>query len=242
MATLLYIEIKSFGPNTLKMLIDTGSSISFIDTGSSISFIDPKHMNLDSTYLGSDEIITTAIGKFNANKKIDLPLFKEFNELPQKFQFCVRPFHKYFDGIIGLDLMEHLEAQPLICKPHKQFITRFSELPILEKPCLQSGKIPIEPLSRKVCLLPVDTDNGNVLIRETKISDDLTVPEGIYSVTNWVSAVEVANESNEPQIIHVEQPLRSEPLSNYNECNFHIETTNRTWTYPQFTNLSKLII
>ena len=118
--------------------------------------------------------------------------------------------------------MEHLEAQPLICKPYKRFITRFSELPILEKPCLQSGKIPIEPLSRKVCLLPVDTDNGNVLIRETKTSDDLTVPKGIYSVTNWVSAVEVANESNEPQIVHVEQPLRSEPLSNYNECNFHI--------------------
>lgn len=144
-----------------------------IDTGSSISFIDPKHINPEHTYLGNDEIITTAIGHFNANKKIDIPIFKEFNEVPHKFQFCVRPFHKYFDGIIGLDLMEYLEAQPLICRPHKKFITRCSELPILEKPCLQSGRIAIEPLSRKICLLPVDTDNGNVLIRETKIKDNL---------------------------------------------------------------------
>lgn len=194
-----------------------------VDTGSSISFIDPKHINPDSIYLDNDEMITTAIGQFNANKKVDLPLFAEFNEIPTTFQFCVRPFHKYFDGIIGLDLMEYLEAQPLICKPHKRFITRFASLPILEKPCLQSGKIPIEPSSRKICLLPVDTDNGHVLIRETKLNDNLLVSEGLYTAKNWICPVEVINTSNQAQIVHIEQPLRCESMfENYHECNFHM--------------------
>lgn len=209
-----------------------------VDTGSSISFIDPKHINPDLIYLGNDEIITTAIGHFNANKKIDLPLFEEFNEIPQNFQFCVRPFHKYFDGIIGLDLMEHLEAQPLICKPFKRFITRFSELPIHEKPCLKSGKIPIEPMSRKVCLLPVDTDNGHVLIRETNLTDSLLVSEGVYSVKNWVCPVEVINLSKHSQIVFVDQPLRSESISdNYHECNFHLANDEPSISSATIENL-----
>lgn len=54
--------------------------------------------------------ITTILNKHSLDKKIKLPLFVEFREQGE-IELFVFKFHNYFDGLLGLDILNTLKAK-----------------------------------------------------------------------------------------------------------------------------------
>lgn len=199
--TLPFINISSPFGRPLRFLIDTGASVSFINP----EFIEKHHQ------IGCQPItITTILDKYKIDKKVILPVFTEFKE-PGHLTFLVFKFHNYFDGLIGIDALTQIKAK--IDLSTQLLRTPNASIPLRLKPNITSGKHIIPNHSKIIIELPVDVQNGDILMRRTMLSPYLHISEGLYKAENWFSQVEVQNTSNEDQILYLEQPLKVESYS-----------------------------
>lgn len=88
-----------------KLLIDTGASCSLLDP----KFID-KNCDLNACVIENREtIITSATGERRISQVIHLPLFQNYNS-DEVLAFKILDYHKYFDGILGMDILSKLGA------------------------------------------------------------------------------------------------------------------------------------
>lgn len=91
------IEIK-YGNRTLSFLLDTGASVSFINANIL------KNEETQKTKIQ----IETVGGLIYASKVVKVPIFNPFNKT--MFSFIVSPNKLPFDGILGIDIMNELNA------------------------------------------------------------------------------------------------------------------------------------
>lgn len=163
--------------------------------------------------------ITTILTKHSLDKKIKLPLFTEFKQKGDT-EFFVFKFHNYFDGLIGLDILDFLKAK--IDLGNKTLVTSQAIIPIHLKPNFTSEKFIIPSSSRVVINVPVDTQNGSFFLPRTFLGSDLFISEGLYHSKKWYSLVEIVNTSGHDKIAYIEQPIKTTP---YNDQNY-IEVNN----------------
>jgi len=201
-SSLPYISIHSINNNPLKFLIDSGSNKSFINPelipNALIERISPVE-------------IKTALKKYTIDTQVTLNGLPElFTE--KKLSFLLFKFHDFFDGLIGYEMMTDLGIK-LDCLNSIIEIGK-NTIPFSLKPNLQPMRFDVFPNCKMLVKLPVDYENGSILIRKTKIKDDLILSEGIYEAKDWFALVEVNNFSDDSHSFCVKQPLKTFPLNN----------------------------
>lgn len=195
-----------------------------IDTGSNCSFINPNSLK----YLKPIKIQPIEIKTLFTTQTIDqktilrgLPELQSKQDLP----FLIFRFHNYFDGLIGTDIIKQLGIV-IDIKNSKLKCDNFY-IPIHFKPNLMSRFYEVPSLSKQICYLPVDVENGSIHIKPTCLTSDLFVPEGLYYAQNWYSYIEVINKSSIPQTFVIEQPIKADSTENYRELHsFSITSVN----------------
>lgn len=196
----------------MKFLIDTGSNRSFINPSLicpyTIRKIPPIKMK-------------TVFNSIFIDKEVNVKSFREFNS-NEKINFLLFKFHNYFDGLIGLDILQQLSMK--LDFGNSVLEVNSNLIPIHFKPNLKSKSYDVKPRTKIIAKIPVDVEEGDILIEEIPISQDLVISGGIYKCKNYYSPLEVSNISDSEQSFTIEQPIKAQLLlSNYSEShNFYI--------------------
>lgn len=222
-SVLPYINISSPFGRQLKFLIDTGASSSFID---------PKFINPLDIEKCTPITISTILNKYNIERKVTLPIFKEIQR-SGTFTFLVFKFHGYFDGLLGLDSLTKIGAK--IDLENKILSTKSVTIPLEMKPKFSSGKYIITENSKQLVKLPVDVEEGDIIVNTITLDNGLLISPGIYNAKNWFSTIEVVNPTGSDQSIFLEQPIKANA---YNSQNF-IELNNFNVNHEQMNDRIK---
>lgn len=157
-------------------------------------------------------------------------------------KFLLFKFHGYFDGLLGLDILTSLGAQ--IDLANQVLVTKNSRIQLQFKPNFMSNKYSIPSNSKLIVKLPVDIQEGDILINNIEIKPMVYITEGIYYSKDWYSYIEVTNLSNNDQILLLEQPLKVTKFTP-NEFleinNFNIEYDNITPNTLSLNDITNLI-
>lgn len=129
-------------------------------------------------------------------------------------------FHSYFNGLIGMDLLSHLEAK--IDLVNLQLVTSKSTLPIFLYTNQASKIFNIPAYSKVILPLPVKTNHGEFYCCTTQLNNELSLSEGLYKSNNNIANLEISNQSDSDKLLYLEYPLETIP---YNK-NDHIELFN----------------
>lgn len=186
----------------LKLLIDTGANQSFISPDAVETFYSDIQCNYEPFE------VTNIHATTRNNYSITLPCFREFNEKCDIKLFIYR-FHNYFDGLIGLDLLEKLESS--IDLKNKILITRNSNNPLHmydSRNCnLYEDIIPAN--TSKIIRVPINFNNGDVLVTEQTISN-CTISDCVTTVRNNRGIVEVTNATKHDVVFSMDRPVSAD--------------------------------
>lgn len=198
-----------------------------IDTGANKSFIDPKYVHPSRIQKIPSVTINTLFQTHQITDQVTVNGLMEF-KTREPLEFLVFKFHNYFDGLLGLELMQKLNIKLDFEK--STLSTKGTIIPLLFKPNLISKNYTVPPRSKIIMRIPVDKQEGDVYIKPIHIHELLVIPEGIYKAINWYALVECVNWSNKEQKCFVEQPIKAERLQDkYNiEINHSSITSNDT--------------
>lgn len=152
-----------------------------------------------------------------------MPCFAEFNDANSMKLFIYR-FHDYFDGLIGLDLLNDWEAR--IDLKENMLVTRSAINPIVmynsRNVNLYEDIIPAG--GTKVIRIPIDVPEGDAFIRE-QILCNCIIHECITTVRNNRGYLEIENPTLNDVIFSLDRPAHAE-LFNI-ECNGTQQTSTR---------------
>lgn len=142
------------------------------------------------------------------NYSITLPCFPEFFE-PGDITLFVYKFHNYFDGLIGLDLLDIWGSN--IDLRNRLLKTRNAHIPIQmydsRNANLYEEIIPAN--SSKLLRLPVNTRDGDVIV-ETQTICNCLITECVTNVVNNRGWVEVTNSTTNDVIFSMDRPVEAE--------------------------------
>lgn len=149
---------------------------------------------------------------------ITLPCFPELKERDD-ITLYIYKFHNYFDGLIGLDLLEKWESK--IDLKNKLLLTRLAtnqiEMYDSRNANLYEDIIPAE--SSKIIKIPINVHDGEVLVGEQTISNCF-IRDCLTKVKNNRGFIEVVNNSKNDLIFSMDRPVSAEIFSvdcqNYN--------------------------
>lgn len=167
-SVLPYISIASPFSRPLRFLIEIEASAPFLNP----EFVHPNDLEDVNPIT-----ITTIFDQHSLNKRITLLSFLEFNQ-PGECSFLIFKFHKYFDGLLGFDILSKLGAK--VDLENKTLITKNATIPLLYKPNFTSAKYTVPRNLKTLAKLPVDIRSGEVYLPKTEMTRNLTVSEGIY--------------------------------------------------------------
>lgn len=186
----------------LKLLIDTGANQSFICPGAIEMFYSNLPLNFDPFE------VTNVHATSRNNYSINIPCFSEFNETDD-IKLYIYKFHNYFDGLIGLDLLEKFEAK--IDLKDKVLITRNSTNSIyMYNSCNVNWYEEIIPAnSSKIVRIPINLHDGKCLINEQTISNCI-IRECLTTVCNNRGFLEITNPTQHDLIFSLDQPIQAE--------------------------------
>lgn len=192
-----YIQIRD---PPLKLLIDTGANQSFLSPEAVEKYFPEYPLNFDPFEI-------TNIHATSRNS-ITLPSFAEFNDANSIKLFVYR-FHDYFDGLIGLDLLNNWEAR--IDLKENMLVTRSAINPIvMYNSCNVNLYEDIIPAgSTKFIRIPIDVPEGDVFIRE-QILCNCIIHECLTTVSNNRGYLEVENLTQNDVIISLDRPAHAE--------------------------------
>lgn len=152
--------------------------------------------------------VTNIHATTRTNYSITIPCFREVKEQSDMTLFIYK-FHDYFDGLIGLDLLEKLESN--IDLKNKLLITRQSTNPLLmydSRNCnLYEDIIPAN--SSKLVKVPINFHDGEVFIPEQFLSN-CTIGDCVTTVTSNRGIIEVANPTRHDLVFSMDRPLSAE--------------------------------
>lgn len=191
-----YIQISN---PPLKLLLDTGANQSFISPKAVQMFYSNIKLDFDPFE------VTNVHATTRSDYSITVPCFSEFQET-EKIKLFVYKFHDYFDGLIGLDLLENWESK--IDLKNRQLITRFAYNPIhMYSSCnvnFYECVIPAE--SSKLIRIPINIKEGDAIIPEQIISNCI-IPHCLTSVKNNRGYLEVSNPTKHDIIFSMDRPI-----------------------------------
>lgn len=198
-----------------------------IDTGANQSFISPESVNRYFSHLPCNYEpfeVTNVHATTRNDYSITLPCFPEFKD-PTDIKFFIYKFHDYFDGLIGLDLLERWESK--IDLKNKLLITHLAKNPIQmydSRNCnLYEDIIPAQ--SSKIIRVPINVHDGDALIDEQTLSN-CRIRECLTVVKNNRGYLEVVNDTNNDIIFSMDRPINAEV---YNiEQNDNLPLTDRS--------------
>lgn len=195
-----------------------------IDTGASSSFINPEFVDYRDIEKCEPMTISTILHKYDLNDTVTLPIFKELGK-SGVFKFLVFKFHKYFDGLLGIDYLKKIGAK--LDLGTNTLITGNISIPLQLKPNLSSEIYKIPPNSKQIVKLPVDKEEGDISLNTITLDNGLYISPGLYKANAWFSIVEIVNPTDDEKQIFLEQPIKTNEYkpSNYIEIhNFNIQS------------------
>jgi hypothetical protein len=186
----------------LRLLIDTGANQSFLSPDAVDQFYNNVPLNWDPFK------VTNIHATSQNNYSISIPCFEEFKER-EGIKLYVYKFHEYFDGLIGLDLLEKWEAK--IDLKEKLLLTRFSTNPIKmynsRNINLYEDVIPAN--STKLVKLPINLHDGDAFIDEQIISNCI-VRECLTTVNNSRGYLEITNPTSYDLVFSMDRAVQAE--------------------------------
>lgn len=187
----------------LKLLVDTGANQSFISPEAVQQYFSHIPLNFDPFE------VTNARTTSTHEHSITIPNFIEFNK-PTNVKFFIYKFHNYFDGLLGLDLLDGAQ----IDLRNNYLITDSISIPIhlyqRKTPCYDE-KIPAN--SSKLLNIPIHSSDGDVHITQQMYCNCI-IHECITNVTDFTGIVEIENPNNFDITITFEQPIQAEIFNN----------------------------
>lgn len=202
-----YIQITN---PPLKFLIDTGANQSFISPEAVETYFKNIPLNFDPFE------VTNIHATSRNNYSITLPSFKEFCEQGNITLFVYK-FHKFFDGLIGLDLLNEWGSN--IDLRNKVLITRNARIPIhmydSRNANLYEEIIPAN--TSKLIRLPINTLNGDVLVEQQTICN-CYIADCVTTVVNNRGWIEVTNSSSNDIIFSMDRPVEAKLFNIETEC------------------------
>lgn len=136
---------------------------------------------------------------------ITIPHFAEFGE-QAKIKLFVYKFHNYFDGLIGLDLLENCK----IDLKNNVLLTDSARIPLSRYQSRKVNEQEIIPAhSSRLVNIPIHYPDGDVYVTEQVLCNCL-IHECITSVTDKTGIVELENVTDYDIVISFEQPTQVE--------------------------------
>lgn len=182
-----------------------------VDTGASSSFLSPEVVEKFFSHIPVqyDPFEVANIHAVTRNDySITIPYFNEFNEIGE-ITFYIYKFHNHFDGLIGCDVLEKLEAS--IDLKEKLLMTKNATNQLLlydSRNCNLYEEI-IPANSSKLVRVPINCHDGDALIEEQSISNCM-IRDCVTTVENNRGVVEVANTSTNDIVFSMDRPVTAE--------------------------------
>lgn len=220
-----YIEIKY---PKLKLLIDTGASKSFLNPDIIYTYFKNK---IFEQPVSIKSVHKTELAKF----QVEIPAFPEFNSC-EKICFVSHKFHDFFDGLIGLPDLEKLNL--IIDLKNRKLFNKNPILPILHfhrNKHVENNNyslMEISGLTSQIIRVPVDKENGDILINETKINSNLIIPPQLTKAKRNFASVEIRNITEQISHFHRDKVIRTNEF-------VEIETAEANFLQNNDQNLEK---
>lgn len=208
-----------------------------IDTGANKSFIDPAYLNPKRIQKIQPITVRTLFQNHEITEKIIIKGLQEFGT-EEPLEFFSFKFHEYFDGLIGLEIIQQLGIRLDFQKSLLE--TDKVKIPLLFKPNCASQFYNIPSRAKQIIQIPVDTEEGEFYIKPIQTQNNLIIPEGIYKAENWRSTIEIANFTDQDQPCLFEQPIKTESLKNYHTEINHSSISMNTQNSQDITNLIRV--
>jgi hypothetical protein len=201
--SLPYIQL-SYPP--VKLLIDTGCYKSIIRPG-----IAEKYFPFDIYHEPSK--IKTSTGEKPIRFKAKTQAFPELNN-DKIIEFLLFDFHEYFDGILGLkDLREMKLSINLV---DKILTNGIMKIPFYyRQPDETSHTVSVNSHEILKTKLPVNCNNGDVIILEQTIND-LYIPETLTTAKDGFALMEIHNRTDSRIDLILFEPLKTVNFSEIN--------------------------
>lgn len=187
----------------MKFLIDTGANMSIINPETVEKYFPYVSLNYDPFEINN--IHSTIRNDYS----ITLPCFPEIKDDDSTCTFFLHKFHNYFDGLIGLDILNKWNSN--IDLKNKKLVTRNSSNPIEmydSRNCnLYEDIIPAN--SSKVLKVPINSKDGEVFVIEQSISNCI-IGECVTVVENNRAFVEISNPTQNDVIFSMDRPVTGE--------------------------------
>ena len=223
----------------LKLLIDTGSSNSFLNPSVASKYY--------SKNIKNDPIVVTTLFQENIiPQSIEIPVFDVLRfPHPLDIKFHLLKFHDYFDGLIGLDVLEKIQAKldlvnSLLVTPHTSLALNYERN---SKPPIATYEIPAR--TQQIIKLPVNIEKGNIIIPYTRIHE-CEIPETLTIAQNFFALTSIVNKSETIARIELFEPRRVERFNEVRTAKlFNVEYNklrNQRNIRPIQFDLSKLRI
>lgn len=180
----------------LKFLVDTGANQSFISPEAVNNFFSHIQRNFDPF-----EVTNSRVTSMHEHS-ITIPSFPEFNS-QKNIKLFIYKFHNYFDGLIGLDLLENCK----IDLKHNLLLTEFASIPLLRYQCRKPKSEEIIPAnSSRLVTIPIHHPNSDVYIPEQFLCN-CVIHECITTVTDDTGIVEIRNPTNNDVLLTFDRPM-----------------------------------
>ena len=198
--------------------IETNNEKYLIDTGSTKTLINDKIYNRLKKYAISIPFkIKTAHGITNHNEAVYCKIPKIFNT-NMKHTFHKFNFSKDYDGLIGVDLLEKLEA--VLDLHNRKLITKYGKIPIT----YNSKRITFEPLSKQKITIDCKEKDGFIHIPEFSPGKGLRVEDSVVPVKDYKATLCVINYLETKRTINFCDALDTDVITEFEEL-YHYDPT-----------------
>lgn len=195
-----------------KFLIDTGSTRSFISPKLACKYF-PHNIKVEHFS------VTTSHGTTCHKNVVVVPRLQVFPQ-EKNFKFHIYDFSPKYDGLIGFDILDNVDAQ-INCRQRILNLPT-SKIPLMiesdVKPSSNSSgnifpyKIKIQPRTEQVIKIPVKCSTENGILPYTKIGDTMELPQSLVKIDNNLAITTIINKSERPQILNILEPFVLEPF------------------------------
>lgn len=151
-------------------------------------------------------------------------------------KFYIFKFHHFFDGLIGYETLKDMNVKLDLQK--YVLSTPDAELPLshYESKSKLLFYAQVEPCSVETFKIPVNVQNGDIIIIDTKILK-CKIPACVTTAINGYATVEIQNLSDEIQDIQLFEPI---PVESCHSTNFEIYNVSIESTPNEFNNRNEI--
>lgn len=204
-----YLEIHSKSRPPLKLLIDTGANQNYIS---------PEIVPQKSIKIGSKHTVKNMNGSHSIEQYAFFnPFSKYHKEIPCQ-KFYLFKFHNFFDGLIGFETLHKLGC--IIDASANVLILDNTVMP-LKKKFPDTIQLNFQESMHTIQEIPMPIDSGDFFLEnDLKISSNVYVPSGLYSVSQNKTNLLFVNINQEPIVETIDYENITAEINNFETINF----------------------